>query len=828
MWGGNILSNLAGEFSYSFSMALSLILVGSLYRGAEENKGVIRNGILVFLVGFSHGYTLLFAEAASLFLLLVPYGVFRRAFYLFKVYALGFCLLAFWLVPLLVFTKFTTSYHLVWTIHSIKEVVPEILLPVVVTGIAGSVLLLLLGVLRYKSCGQQALPVLAYLWFGLAAAVVFFVAAPRIGVVDIRYVPYGQLMTCLMAALFLGWLTKLFLNRWGLNWIFLIIAVAAIFQWTGARVGPVAGWSKWNYEGFEAKTAWPVFKRINNALAGDFQDPRVVYEHSEDHNTFGSSRAFESLPLFAGRATLESLVSHKTSQPFPQYNYTAMDYNRARSYLELFNVRDLIVKSKQAKNAIRQASGYAMKKSIGQYELWELTTNRNRYVEPLRFEPVLYTGTAPWKQVAHQWFVHDELLETHLVFKLADQPDKTPFGLITDNPDSLPKKPIDTSECRVQEEIKNSEILLQTNCIGRPHLIKVSYHPDWHVEGAGKIYLASPSFMLIYPEKSNVRLYYGPGPWDRLGQLMTLFGLFVLLINVPLPVKNRRTVWIIVAEWSGFQSFRGVQFPFNPGPRTRKIILVLILIVFTGAVAAGSNRSIQLKDAKQYQQARNGFRRFVKQYPLANLAQESSYYIAITYYLEKRNQEAIRSFEGYLELYPQGVVLFRSGRKDEAISSMQRLIEKYPNSPWAGYARERLQEQGLTPSGEKLDINSSNLNEYMGRAINYFNHDQLEEAKPILLQIIERFPDFEGAPQALAALALCYYKVGDCLNTIKYYRKLTERYPEHQLVAEAYFHLGLCYEKTGSRSLAEKSFRKVLEIDIDGVYGKQAAQKLNK
>jgi TolA-binding protein len=113
----------------------------------------------------------------------------------------------------------------------------------------------------------------------------------------------------------------------------------------------------------------------------------------------------------------------------------------------------------------------------------------------------------------------------------------------------------------------------------------------------------------------------------------------------------------------------------------------------------------------------------------------------------------------------------------------------------------------------------------MQRAINYFNHDQLEEAKPIFLQISERFPDFEGAPQALAALALCYYKVGDCLNTIKYYQKLTERYPEHQLVAEAYFHLGLCYEKTGSRSLAEEAFRKVLEIDKDGVYGKQAAKK---
>jgi TolA-binding protein len=450
--------------------------------------------------------------------------------------------------------------------------------------------------------------------------------------------------------------------------------------------------------------------------------------------------------------------------------------------------------------------------------------------------------------VAHQWFVRDELLETHLVFERGDQPDKTPFSLTADNLDSIPKKPIATSDCLVQEEIKNDEILLETNCIGRPHLIKVSYHPDWHVEGAEKIYLASPSFMLIYPQKNNVRLYYGPGPWDRLGQLMTLFGLFVLLLNIPLPVKKQQTAWVILAERFDFQYLRSFHFPLDPGPRARKTILVLILIVFTGAVAAGSynvytnepyrgyNRSIQLKDAKQYHQARKGFRRFVKQYPLANLAQESTYYIAVTYYLEKRDQEAIRSFEEYLELYPQGrraaevsyhlgLVLFRSGRKDEAFSTMKRLIKMHPNSTWAGYARERLQEQGLTPSGEKLDINSSNLNEYLGRAISYFNQDRLAEAKPILLQISERFPNFKGAPQALAALALCYYKVGDCLNTIKYYRKLTERYPEHQLVTEAYFHLGLCYEKTGSRKLAKVAFRKVLEIDKDGVYGKQAAKK---
>jgi TolA-binding protein len=159
---------------------------------------------------------------------------------------------------------------------------------------------------------------------------------------------------------------------------------------------------------------------------------------------------------------------------------------------------------------------------------------------------------------------------------------------------------------------------------------------------------------------------------------------------------------------------------------------------------------------------------------------------------------------------------------------MQLLIEKHPDTSWARYAKERLQEQGVITSGLELKINSSNLNEYMGRAITYFNQEKLDEAKSILLQISERFPDFEGAPQALAALALCYYKDGDFPNTIKYYQKLVDRYPEHPLMTEAYFHLGLSQERLGNKILAENAFRKVLALDPGGVYGKQAKTKVGR
>ncbi|MDD5594466.1 MAG: hypothetical protein PHG97_06990, partial [Candidatus Margulisbacteria bacterium] len=56
---------------------------------------------------------------------------------------------------------------------------------------------------------------------------------------------------------------------------------------------------------------------------------------------------------------------------------------------------------------------------------------------------------------------------------------------------------------------------------------KVSYHPNWQVEGADKIYLVSPSFMLVYPAQTHVRLFFGRTIYNYLGELMSLSGLII-------------------------------------------------------------------------------------------------------------------------------------------------------------------------------------------------------------------------------------------------------------------------------------------------------------
>jgi len=317
MWGGNILSTLAGEFSYSLSFSLSLLLTGTLYYGARRERWVIRNAILVFLVGFSHGYTLLFVEALSLFFLVTTDGFLRRLFYLMKVYSLGFLLLAFWLVPLLLFTRFTTSYHLTWIINSWREVLPNQLLFFAVIGGGGALAILFRSL--FMRPDRETLVSLGYLMTAIPVSILFFIAAPEIGVVDIRYIPYAQITACVMAAFFLGWLAC-FLPGRALARGGAVLCMIGVLFWVGNHPGPAPEWARWNYEGFEPKPAWPLFRDINESLKGGFNDPRVMYEHSEDHNIFGSSRAFESLPLFAGRATLEGLYMQASiSAPFIFY-----------------------------------------------------------------------------------------------------------------------------------------------------------------------------------------------------------------------------------------------------------------------------------------------------------------------------------------------------------------------------------------------------------------------------------------------------------------------------------------------------------------------------
>jgi uncharacterized membrane protein len=117
MWGGNIPSTLAGEFSYSLSLAFTVLFTGISYRSVKlypKSRTLFVLSALTFsLLTLCHIYTAIFAAFASLFFLLdISKSSFAKRFYhLFKIYGLAFLICAFWVLPLLANVGYATPYH---------------------------------------------------------------------------------------------------------------------------------------------------------------------------------------------------------------------------------------------------------------------------------------------------------------------------------------------------------------------------------------------------------------------------------------------------------------------------------------------------------------------------------------------------------------------------------------------------------------------------------------------------------------------------------------------------------------------------------------------
>jgi len=538
MWGGNILSMLAGEYSYSLSLALMVLLSGTLYAGIEEGKWIFRNAFLVFLIGFSHGFTLVFSCVIAVFFVITLRDFRKNFWYLFKVYGLGGLLLSFWIVPFYFNLPYTTSFVTKWRVDAWREYAPVILWPF--AGLAALALVLNLFDRRTH-----------YLVYIIAASIVMYFTGTYLGMLDIRFVPFTQLYVTIFAATAFMVCLKAIRFR---SILALILFVASVL-WIHPKVKNARHWMKWNYEGLEEKSSWPRLQSILSFLR-ESGDGRIAYEHTPDNNSFGTERIFENLHYFTGRGTLEGLYMQSAvsspfvfyiqsqygkicSAPFPQYPYSHLNLRAAIPRLNIFNVTHYIARSPQAKAEARQRPELKLEKTVGGYEIYRVTTADGRYVVPLTLKPILF-HTDDWKNDFHKWFVNPNLLDITLVrAEKKDRRGNERFDLESDSLLALRRAPLEVPDVNIDVTMKDEEIEFRTPLVGHPHLIRVSYHPNWHVKGADRIYLASPCFMLVFPTQENVRLYFGRRFPNYLGEFMSLVGLGIILYPVFRRVRKR-------------------------------------------------------------------------------------------------------------------------------------------------------------------------------------------------------------------------------------------------------------------------------------------------
>ncbi|HET7892373.1 MAG TPA: tol-pal system protein YbgF [Candidatus Sulfotelmatobacter sp.] len=104
------------------------------------------------------------------------------------------------------------------------------------------------------------------------------------------------------------------------------------------------------------------------------------------------------------------------------------------------------------------------------------------------------------------------------------------------------------------------------------------------------------------------------------------------------------------------------------------------------------------------------FSDYVKFYPNTDLAGNAYFYLGEIQFRQGNYQQAAQTYDQVLQNFPsgnkaasaelkKGFSLIELGKQDDGVSELRHLIQRYPHSPEALQARERLRKLGVSSSG---------------------------------------------------------------------------------------------------------------------------------
>ena len=610
IYGGNVASTLAGEFSYSWSFALSLVYLGFLIKAVREDRKFVKWAALALaLTALSHVLTTLVVIFASLFVLPWRRGASRTV----VVWLWGFAIAAFWALPLL--ARIGLSSDMAWTpLSRWEEIFPVeiwVLLPIAIPGaiwallkttravplVAATLLPLIyyplphwlpawlpgtFGDERWKLWNGRLLP---YWYFGVAffaalglgagvmwlsrrlpsrvhitfpRAVIAMAFAVATGlVIESAEFPRWSWIVVVIAGIGALALTLMFEQTVNTRWFLTTTAAAVVVLGAAAGVTFIDGWSKWNFEGYERKAPWLEYQALM-AEIDTLPDGRVQWEANSDLNQYGTPMSPMLIPYWTeGRhQSMEGLyfesslttpfhfinhseMSYRPSNPIPGLQYHTFDMERGLEHMDLYGVDYYVSFTPEAAEKAASIEGMTEIAVSEPFHIFRLP--ETELVVPATHQPAVYEVSERgllhtilssdeelgpdgeplpgFFEMSLDWYEDIENLDRWVV---ADGPEEWPrITSIDERPDVELSVPADSVSNIVLEDHR---ISFTTDAVGVPHLIKVSYFPNWTATGAEGPWRASPSLMVVVPTQSDVVVEFDDTWAESGGKILTLGG----------------------------------------------------------------------------------------------------------------------------------------------------------------------------------------------------------------------------------------------------------------------------------------------------------------
>ncbi len=323
-----------------------------------------------------------------------------------------------------------------------------------------------------------------------------------------------------------------------------LTATAALTLVFGGLAGVtfIDGWARWNFEGYEAKGPYPEYRALMETVE-TLPPGRIQWEANRELDKYGTPMSLMLFPYWTGGAhpSMEGLffesalttpfhflntaeMSRRPSNPIPGLRYRTFEFDRGVVHLGLYGVRYYVAYTDEAKAEADRRADMVKIADVAPFAIYrlpptdlvEVATNQPAVFEPGGGD----AGPAEFNEFALDWYDDLSLVDRWVT---ADGPPDWPRVSSTAE---LAESPLDRPPAAVSDiVIEPHRISFRTTAVGVPHLVKVSYFPNWTAVGADGPWLATPSLMVVVPTQEEVVLEFRRGWPERLGWLLTLAGI---------------------------------------------------------------------------------------------------------------------------------------------------------------------------------------------------------------------------------------------------------------------------------------------------------------
>ena len=410
IYGGNIPSTLAGEFSFSISLAAALLFLGVFARSLDTGRQRGLAAALLAITGLCHLIPTFFAAGGALVLLLMRFS-WKRARFAAPVAVVAGMLGAFWWLPFLARLPYTTDMGWEKLTTYRKTLLPSSLSKLLILAVLGAVTSILLrrrgGVFLIfiglgaatafmvmpegKLWNARMLPfwfLAVYMLAGVGVAVIGEAIAAAVGYASQRPPPLAALpvegnghveRVEPVATEAERWIRAL--TPVGVAVVFLTITALPLgalpdsFPVKTTDTSFIPGWVRWNYEGYERKVAYPEYRDIIDTMTRVGRENgcgRSSWEYEPELDRYGTPMALMLLPYwthgcigsmeglyFESSATTpyhflsNSELSLRPPRPQRDLPYRDLDLGPGVKHLQLIGVRYYMALSEAAQSQAR-------------------------------------------------------------------------------------------------------------------------------------------------------------------------------------------------------------------------------------------------------------------------------------------------------------------------------------------------------------------------------------------------------------------------------------------------------------------------------------------